>query len=41
MRTLALLAMMTMAPMWAIETVDTLEWEWHGSLARGNTTGLR
>src|SRR4051812_31143969 len=40
MRTLALLAMMV-APMWAIETLETIEWEWHGSLERGNTIEIR
>jgi DUF4097 and DUF4098 domain-containing protein YvlB len=40
MRKLVLLAMMT-APMWAIETLETIEWEWHGSLARGNTIEIR
>jgi hypothetical protein len=40
MRTLALLALLT-APMWAIETLDTIEWAWHGSLERGNTIEIR
>ncbi len=40
MRTLALLAMLT-APAWAIETMETIEWEWHGSLLRGDTIEIR
>jgi hypothetical protein len=40
MRTLALLGLLV-APMWAIETLETIEWEWHGSLARGNTIEIR